>query len=174
MFKNSFCFSFSFLFFLLAIDDALTTCLLDDVHSLNNREKRSGGTKCTQWELCRQTARIVLTHALSLSLRLCLCLCHSDSPSQRRLSRSRSASALRSLASAVNTSNRFALCVFSCLLLLLFPLLLLPERAHTMTRYTCRPMSALGSPAVALLPSCGFYLATPYCLIICVWLKLCE
>lgn len=63
-------FLFSFLFVFDFAYDALATCLLDDVHSLNNREKQRGGTKCTQWELCRHT-----THcANSLALSLCLSL----------------------------------------------------------------------------------------------------
>lgn len=59
-------------FFFFVFDfayDALATCLLDDVHSLNNREKQRSGTKCTQWELCRHTTNDTLCQ-LSRSLAL--------------------------------------------------------------------------------------------------------
>lgn len=61
-------FLFSFFVFDFAYD-ALATCLLDDVHSLNNREKQRSGTKCTQWELCRHTTNDTLCQ-LSRSLAL--------------------------------------------------------------------------------------------------------
>lgn len=63
LFSSFFVFDFAY--------DALATCLLDDVHSLNNREKQRSDTKCTQWELCRHTTNDTLCQlARSLALAL--------------------------------------------------------------------------------------------------------
>lgn len=95
-------FLFSFFFVFDFAYDALATCLLDDVHSLNNREKQRSGTKCTQWELCRHTTHCANTLSLSRSASPSRCLCRVR-PLSLALSR------------IANMSNRFALNVFSCL-----------------------------------------------------------